>query len=392
MPYRTTIFEEINALAKHNLICYTYITEKGRSGINMELCFICNDWQEIGDGKNLISICDGLHKRGHKITVISICDEKSPDGFDRFRFFCIGRHGNVVSAWKEKKLLFRQLMNEHNFDAILCFGYKTCLFSLCAKHEIKCPVIFCERSDPEFAPDSKIMRIIRDKLYPTASAFIFQNKKQENYYENNKIKRNSYVIPDFLNAISDKNYAHEPKEKTVLCNARLDARQKNLYMLFDGFAEFAKSYPEYTLKLYGDGDDREKCMDYIKRNGNEWNIKLPGVSQNPEEELKKAEVFVLTSDFEGTPNELLPAMAVGSSCICTNCGCANEIIENGKNGIIISTNDSKTLAEALCFLAENENVRINLGDAAFEINKKLTEENIIPVWEKTINRIIEKDR
>lgn len=356
----------------------------------MKLCFICNNWEETGDGKNFITVCDGLYKRGHEITVISVCDEKSPNGFDHFRFFCIGRHGNIVSVWKEKKQLFRQLMNEHQFDAILCFGYKASLFSLCAKKEIRCPVVFCERSDPEFTPDSKIMRILKDRLYPMATAFVFQNKKQENYYENNKIKRNSYVIPDFLNVISDKNYAHEPKEKTILCNARLDTKQKNLYMLFDGFIEFAKSYPEYTLKLYGEGNDREKCMDYIRRNGNEWNIKLPGTSENPEEELKKAEVFVLTSDFEGTPNELLPAMAVGSACICTNCGCANEIIENGKNGIIISTNDSKTLAEALCYLAENEEVRIKLGDAAFEINQKLTEENIIPIWEKTINRIIEK--
>lgn len=356
----------------------------------MKLCFICNKWSETGDGKNLIAVCDGLFKNGHEITVIPVCDEKSPDGFDRFRFFCIGRHGNAVSVWKTKKELLRQLMKENSFDAVLCFGDEAGLFSLCARREISCPVIFCERNDPDFTPDSKFKRAVRDMLYSYASAYIFQNKKQEKHFASDKIRRNSYIISDFLASASGSNFAYETKDKTILCNARLDMKQKNLAMLFDGFIEFAKSYPEYTLKLFGEGDDREKCIEYIKSKGCDWNIKLPGICENPEEELKRAEVFVLTSDFEGTPNELLPAMASGSTCICTNCGCTNELIENGKNGIIIPTNDSKTLAEALCYLAENPSVRASLGNAAFEINEKLVESTIIPMWENAITDIIEK--
>ena len=278
-------------------------------------------------------------------------------------------------------------MNENIYDAVLCFGDDASLFSLSAKREIKCPVIFCGRSDPDFAPDNKIKKIARDKLYPYANGFIFQNKKQKKHYDSNKIRRNSYVIPDFLTS-SHENFAHLPKEKTILCNARLDIRQKNLLMLFDGFIDFAKAYPEYSLKLYGDGDDREKCIEYIKSKGNEWNIKIEAVSENPENDLKTAEVFVLTSNFEGTPNELLPAMASGCTCISTNCGSVSAIINNGENGIIIPTNDSKTLTEALCYLAENEDMRVSLGDKAFEINQKLTEENVIPMWENAINEII----
>ncbi|MBQ7039366.1 MAG: glycosyltransferase [Clostridia bacterium] len=355
----------------------------------MNLCFICNKWSETGDGKNLIAVLNGLNLRGHEITVISLCDEKSPDGFDRFRFFCIGRHGNPISVWKAKRILLRRLMNEHTFDAVLCFGEEAALFSLCAKKEMGCPVIFCERSDPEFSPENALMQTIRDKLFATADAYIFQCKKQKRYFTSNKIRKNCYLIHDFP-CTKGTNYAHEPKEKVILCNARLDARQKNLYMLFDGFIEFAKTYPEYTLKLYGEGADREKCMEYIRSKGSDWNIKLPGVCENPEEELKRAEVFVLTSNFEGTPNELLPAMSAGCTCICTNCGCASELIVNGQNGIVIDINDSKTLTEALCYLAENEEMRIKLGDAAFEINQTLTEENTIPLWEKAITEVIEK--
>ncbi|MBR5517868.1 MAG: glycosyltransferase [Clostridia bacterium] len=356
----------------------------------MKLCFICNKWSETGDGKNLIAICNGLHRKGHEITIISICDERSPDGFDQFRFFCIGRHGNPITVWKTKRLLLRQLMTENVFNAVLCFGDEANLFALCAKREIKCPLIFCGRTDPAFNPANHISRFVRDKLYRSANAYLFQCKKQKDYYTDKKISNNSYVIHDFLPTVSDKNFAEEPKEKTILCNARLDSKQKNLYMLFDGFIEFAKSYPEYTLKLYGEGDDREKCLEYIRSKGNDWNIKLPGIAENPEEELRKCEVFVLTSNFEGTPNELLPAMATGSTCICTNCGCTNELIRNGENGIIIPIDDAKTLTEALCYLAENEDMRIKLGNAAFEINNELTEENIIPLWESAITEIIEK--
>ena len=353
----------------------------------MKLCFVCNNWSEKGDGKNLAAICDGLYKKGHEITIVPIFDERSPDEFDHFRFLCIGRHGNKIAVWKEKKMLMQQIMNENSYDAVLCFGDEASLFSLCAKREIKCPVIFCGRTDPDFSPDSKLKQIIRDKLYSSADAFIFQNKKQKKHYDSTKIRRNSYIIPDFINS-SFENYATLPKEKLILCNARLDIKQKNLFMLFDGFIDFAKSYPEYTLKLCGDGDDREKCMEYIINKGSEWNIKIEPPSETPEEDLKKAEVFVLTSKFEGTPNELLPAMASGCTCICTNCGCVNSIIDNGTNGIIIPVDDSETLTKALCYLAENENVRIALGEAAFKINEQLTEEKIIPLWEEAIAEII----
>lgn len=353
----------------------------------MKLCFICNNWSESGDGKNLAAITDGLYKKGHAITIVPLLDEKSPDGYDHFRFLCIGRHGNAVSVWKEKKLLLKQIMTENNYDAVLCFGDEPSLFSLCARHEIKCPVIFCQRNDPDFSPESKLKRIARDKLYSSASAFVFQNKNQKKHYDSNKIRKNSYVIPDFLNS-SYENSANFPKEKTIVCKARLDIKQKNLFMLFDGFIDFAKAYPEYTLKLYGEGADHDKCMEYIKSKGNEWNIKIEAVSENTESDLKTAEVFVLTSDFEGTPNELLPAMASGCTCISTNCGSVSSIISNGENGIIIPTNDSKTLTEALCYLAENESVRVALGNSAYEINKKLTEENVIPLWEQAISEII----
>ena len=47
----------------------------------MKLCFICNNWSESGDGKNLAAITDGLYKKGHAITIVPLLDEKSPDGY-----------------------------------------------------------------------------------------------------------------------------------------------------------------------------------------------------------------------------------------------------------------------------------------------------------------------
>lgn len=353
----------------------------------MKLCFVIEKWETEGDGKNFIAISEGLSKAGHKITVISDRDEISPDGFDYIRFFPIGRHNNPFSAYRTKKEVFCQLMRENDFDAVLCFGTRTSMLASTCKKAIKNPLIFCERSDPEFNPKSYVMRFVRNLLYKTADGYIFQSEKQQSYY-NQKIRDKSVVISDFVIKPHTECYADCPKEKTILCYARLDVRQKNPFMLFDGFLSFAKSYPEYTLKLFGEGKDREKCLEYIKKSENEWNIKLPGEVQSPEEELKKAEIFVLTSNFEGTPNQLLPAMSMGATCICTDCGNAKSFIENGVNGVMIPKNDPKTLSEALCYFAENEDMRIKLGKEAFKINEWCVSDKIIPQWVEAIETFV----
>lgn len=351
----------------------------------MKLCFVTEHWSESGDGANLIAILEGLKNAGHNLSVILTGDERSPDGYDYIRFYPAGMHGNVAAVTKNKRELLKNILKSNPFDLILPFGCYPGMRVLAVKSACACPVWVCLRNDPEFMPKSPVLRFVRDALYKKADGFIFQNKLQQEYFID-RMDVKGIVIPNFILRPSMSSYAHEQKEHTIVCVSRLDERQKNLTMLFDGFIKFAKSYPEYTLKVFGEGDDRERFENYIKEKGNEWNIKLLGDTLT-DDELKKAEVFVLTSRFEGSPNTLIDAMSKGIACISTNCGAAKEIIENGKNGVLIEVDDSKTLSDALKFFAENDDIRRKLAESAFEINNSLSKSNILPLWEEAISKI-----
>lgn len=92
---------------------------------------------------------------------------------------------------------------------------------------------------------------------------------------------------------------------------------------------------------------------------------LKGRSSDYNEIYGGASAFVLSSDFEGMPNTLLEAMAIGLPCISTDCPTGpSDIIEDGKNGILVPTGDKNRLEQALENLIEQNELRLSLSKAA----------------------------
>ena len=141
--------------------------------------------------------------------------------------------------------------------------------------------------------------------------------------------------------------------------------------------------------MYGDGPDKAKYEKLIKELGMEEKVILFGRVENVSERLKDVEIFVLTSKFEGMPNALIEAMATGLPCISTDCGGggAAALIENGVNGILIKQNDENAYVEALHKLADDENLRIEMGKEAYKINEKLDIEKIATMWEEAVVKL-----
>lgn len=79
---------------------------------------------------------------------------------------------------------------------------------------------------------------------------------------------------------------------------------------------------------------------------------------------RETDVFVLTSDFEGTPNVVMEAMAAGLPVVATNVGGASDLIEHGKSGFLIAPNDEASLTETVRQLCSAPELRTRLGEAA----------------------------
>ena len=115
---------------------------------------------------------------------------------------------------------------------------------------------------------------------------------------------------------------------------------------------------------------------------------FPGIATDPDVILGKADLFVLSSRFEGFPNALLEAMSCGRAVVSFDCPSGpRHIIRHGTNGILVPPEDCEALAVEMNRLMENESERIRLGEQARFVSEEYSIQKIIEMWDKTITEV-----
>ena len=124
----------------------------------------------------------------------------------------------------------------------------------------------------------------------------------------------------------------------------------------------------------------------------EGSWEMPGQVNDLAQRLGRAELFALASDYEGVPNVLIEAMAVGTPSVSTDCapGGAAELIENGKNGLLTPVGDTAALADGLCRLAEDTAQAKQMAREAVKIRQKLDADRVCRDWLAFLQSVAEK--
>lgn len=137
------------------------------------------------------------------------------------------------------------------------------------------------------------------------------------------------------------------KEIPVLIGVGRLEPQKDFSCLIKAFAKLRESR-DARLIILGEGGLRADLEREIRRLGLEEDICLPGFVDNPFSAMTRADLFVLSSRWEGLPNVLIQAMACGTPVVSTDCPSGPvEILEDGKWGRLIPVGDAEALAEAI---------------------------------------------
>ena len=281
----------------------------------------------------------------------------------------------------------KKLVKLENPDVVVCFMAQNILLTGIAIKNIKVPFVVSERIDPAQVKRNFIFKHILNKIYERASLVIFQTKRAQNYF-NEKIRKNSCIIgnPIKISCFKSSNTKHK------IVNVGRMTAQKNQAMLLDVFKSIHDKYPDYTLTIYGDGPLRNELESKIKELGLEDSAFLPGVSNSIHKEMSDAEMFVLSSNFEGLSNALMEAMLMGLPSISTDCAGSDEIIVNNENGILIPVGDANQLYDAIENLINDKKLRNSISKNSTESMKKYEEKNIIDKWNSTIENVIESKK
>ena len=151
-------------------------------------------------------------------------------------------------------------------------------------------------------------------------------------------------------------------------------------MLIRAFSEIVKKYPEYKLVIYGEGPDRGKLQSLINSLNLQNQVLLPGNVSDLHDRMKTAEMFVLSSDYEGMPNALIEAMCMGLPVISTKVSGTRELIDPAKNGILVNCADEIQLTEAMEDLILNPDKRSLFANENVKLAGKLKIDVITEKW------------
>ncbi|RLU01161.1 glycosyltransferase [Ketobacter sp.] len=161
---------------------------------------------------------------------------------------------------------------------------------------------------------------------------------------------NNPVVSDAFYELSEASTGHpwldEKSEPVVLSVGRL-TRQKDFASLIRAFSDYRKSHSA-RLIILGEGEERASLEGLVAELGLTDFVSLPGFVSNPFCFMKQSDVFVLSSLWEGQPNALIQALALGVPVISTDCpGGSRDILKAGKYGTLVPVNSPETLTLAL---------------------------------------------
>ena len=273
-------------------------------------------------------------------------------------------------------------------SVVITMGVSTCLFSVPAVRGTGIPHIISERNDPRHFLGKAWVKKLSRRMMAKGNGFVFQTQEAKDFYPE-KIRQKGCVIPNPIMTKNIPSVDRDSNDKVIVTMGRLTL-QKNHRLLIDSFAEFCEKYPDYSLHIYGSGELKADIADYISSKNLIEKITLFDACDDVLERIKRASFFVLSSDFEGMPNALMEAMAMGFACISTDCPCGgpNFLIKDGENGLLVPVADRIKLTEAMIKLAESKEYRNMLGENAKEIRNTLSAESVCDMWLSFCEEII----
>lgn len=336
----------------------------------------------------------GFVNQGHEVQFALMEGEDAP------RTYPIPDSVSVVSANSSKKGFLKnfigrfkrtgQLISQFNPDVIIVVVHVQDLPIWFYTRGKKIKIIQTEHNSferPSEAPMSKFERFrkyYRNRLFDAVTVLTQADAE----VIGSKLKH-VYVLPNPL--------AFEPvsiipsKKKIILAVGRLDVYYtKGFDVLIKAFAKVHTSYPDWTLKIVGSGKDRSLIflMGLAENEGIKNKLEFVPFTNNIQSLYQEAEIFCLSSRFEGFGMVLIEAMSQGCACIaCDYKGRQREIIEKKDYGLLCPVNNVIALQESIESLICKEELRRKLQQNSPKRAIKYSLEHIMIRWDEIFKKI-----
>lgn len=348
----------------------------------MRVAFVSNGLNTGGSERTTVNLANGLSQiDGMDVFVIT----GSPRENEYELAKNIGRLAVLEKNIFKDSLTIRRVSKQYSFDIVIGMGIFDNFCVCIANHFIKTKMIISERNDPKHDRLSWKSKLLRNILYPKADGYVFQTQEAKMFYKKS-IQKKGTVIHNPVKKGLPKRIGGRQE---IIAVGRLD-KQKNYEFLIGAFMNVHRRFPNYILRIFGKGPEEENLKNIVESNNLENSVIFEGFKIDVHEDIKKADIFVLSSDYEGMPNSLMEAMAMGFPVIATNCPCGGprELIQNGINGLLVDSGNYAEMEKQIISLIEDRNLNKALSNCAKNINDTHSLNNICNQWKEYFDMLI----
>lgn len=368
----------------------------------MRLVLVSHSLQAGGAERVMAHLASAWAERGWDITVVTL----APQHLDSYTLAAgvrrialdLARESTGVpqalAANIRRVLALRRVLRTIRPDALVAMMTTAAVHGCVAALGLRCRVVVSERIHPPMVPTDRRWAYLRRITYPHAHRVVMLSADGLRWLDVEVPTAKGAVVPNPVayplpvgEPVLAPGDVIAPDRKLLLAVGRLDV-QKGFPLLLHAFASIAHRYPAWDLVILGKGPECPRLRQQAAALGLEERVALPGRVGNIGDWYSRADLFVLSSRFEGFPNALAEAMAHGCAAVSYDCDTGpRDIIRHDIDGLLVRpVGNVPALTRALARLMDDDLERERMATRAVEIRRRYSLEKILPLWDEVLER------
>lgn len=365
----------------------------------MHIAFVISSLETGGAERVLSELANCWASRGHKASLITLSAPGTPSLYPLDPRVCLVQLNQLAAVDSNVNILvrlkniakrifrLRKALKVAKPDVIISFVDVMNITTILASRGLEIPVIVSERTHPAYYQLPAFYKKMRRMAYPWADRVICQTVSALAYFSWLPDAQKQ-IIPNWV-----RKAVLQKKESDILTPVRRIVsvgrlcKNKGFHTLILAFSELVLENRNLELIIYGEGTGRPGLENLIQRLHLTNHVFLPGTVRDINGVLHQADLFVFPSRYEGFPNALCEAMAVGLPIIASNCSGTTDIVRDGIDGRLFPVGDVNRLTALLRELIEDPDQRAKLSQGARAISDRFSQASVLRLWDDVLAQV-----
>jgi glycosyltransferase involved in cell wall biosynthesis len=368
----------------------------------MKLLFLIHSLASGGAERVTANLANHWARVGHDVTIVTI-EHAALDHYTlapSVRRVALGLAGDsagsvaALSGNLNRVRAVRRVLRQERPDVAIAMMTQANVLLAIASQGLGLHTIGSERSHPAQMPVGRMWNALRRFWYGRLDAMVALAGETQDWLGRHTSARNIAVIANPVpwpfprqEPVLPVRGDGAPGRRLLLAVGRL-SEEKGYPTLIACFAALARVHPEWDLVILGKGNQRPELEAMVTEHGLGERVLLPGVAGNVGDWYAAADLFVMSSRFEGFPNTLAEAMSHGLPAVSFDCDTGpRDIIRHEVDGLLVEPQNAAAMERALDRLMKDEALRARFAERAAEARERFSPDTTIAKWERLFEQV-----